>query len=809
MMSRRSQSIPFLKKIAFLFFCSIIVFYGIQRISFNVDVLSQLPPDLKDARGLSRLQKYFGSQQGLIISIQSGGERVSADLGRDLASHLLSQKGLTGGVTWRNSLENSEALAELSAHTWLNGGEGEWKRLINRLSPGKSQQNLENSIEELTSGALGEETILLGYDPLGLSELLRSSAGDSDSFGGVFASRDETLRIIKVQPPVESFAGYRDLIDWVDQVRGETRQWRDSRKLDALEFGFTGEPAFVAEISGSMDHDMSRSGLFTALLVGILFWIFFRRLRAMLVLLSLLALVLLLTVSAGALLFGALTTMGAGFVAIVIGLTIDYGAVLLEGGEGSEGDSPGQLRQRLAPPILWAAFTTGLVFLSLRLSSFPGIVQFGTLVTLGVLIGAAVMILLFSPEAARSFVAPAETVSFLHHPLKRNISLSVSALGIAASGIILWTHGLPGFDPVFKPFQLKDSAAVDAMEEIQTAFAGEKGWMTCLMWHADDGNDRSLIKLRNEVQADLETKKRDGKILAYHFPDKLLPSAEAQRYAFQHMNRLLAFQYRLERELTEAGFADEPVQFLRLCFESWRKAEKARGKSALPLLPQTPAARDLLDQIYSRKGGEICLLGQVRYPDRQSAKAKPLHLGDNQNGFGPAAWEPLAIALQGEARGDLRRMIVPVLLLLSLSLLIIFRNFRDLMLCLVAMTLGGLLLMGILSILGIQVNAFAACAVPILLGTGLDYSIHMIFALRRGQGEVNRTTGIVKALQFCGLSSAIAFGSLSFSASEGLSNLGLVCGMGILLNMVVATCLLPGWWLFWKSPVLPGGREKN
>lgn len=144
-------------------------------------------------------------------------------------------------------------------------------------------------------------------------------------------------------------------------------------------------------------------------------------------------------------------------------------------------------------------------------------------------------------------------------------------------------------------------------------------------------------------------------------------------------------------------------------------------------------------------------------------------------------------------------MTLPVLALLLICLLIIFRNFRDLSLCLAAMVLGGLVLMAILSLIGVKINAFAACAVPILIGTGLDYGIHMLFALRRSGGKVGNIVGIIKALRFCGLSSAIAFGSLFFSASEGLSNLGLVCGLGILLNMLVATCLLPGWWLLFQK----------
>jgi len=794
-MSWRTQSIPFLVKITLFFVCGFVVFLGLQRISFNVDVLSQLPQDLKDARGMSRLQKNFGSQQGLILSIKSSEEVISPEIGKNLAGFLQSKTGLTGGVSWQNSMEDPSALAELAAHTWLNAGKAKWTGLIERLSPGNSQENLDSSLEELAAGALGEEIFILGYDPLGLSELLLSSIGNSDSFGGTFSSQDGKFRLIKIQPPVPEFDTYQDLIIWVEKIRLATLEWKEKENHPALEFGFTGEPAFVAEISGSMEHDMSRSGMFTTILVGILFWVFFRRFRAMLILVLLLTAVLLLTVSIGALLFGALTIMGAGFVSIVIGLTIDYGAVLLEGGSSDEAEDPSSLRRKLAPPILWAAFTTAVVFLSLRLSSFPGIVQFGTLVTLGILIGAAMMILFFSPEAVRARVK-SNTASFLHRPLQKKLAAILSVIFLVVSLVTFSVNGLPAFNPVFKPFQLKDSPAVDAFTEIQTALAGEEGWISYLMWHPTLSKDDSLTKLSSSTRKLLETKKEAGEIIDFHFPDALLPRTEAQKKALSDIDQLLSFQTRLEKEMSDAGFTDEPIEFLRLCFDFWKEAANA-PKKQFPMLPQSTSARGLIDQIYSGKGNEICLLAQVQHHDAKSPDS--LSLGDDKQGFGSASWEPLAISLQEEARKDLRRMIIPVLALLFFSLLIIFRNFRDLLLCLAAMVLGGVLLMAFLSISGIQVNAFAACAVPILIGTGLDYGIHMLFALRRSKGEVGKVVGIIKALRFCGLSSAVAFGSLAFSASEGLSNLGLVCGVGILLNMLVATCLLPGWWMLFQK----------
>jgi predicted RND superfamily exporter protein len=92
-------------------------------------------------------------------------------------------------------------------------------------------------------------------------------------------------------------------------------------------------------------------------------------------------------------------------------------------------------------------------------------------------------------------------------------------------------------------------------------------------------------------------------------------------------------------------------------------------------------------------------------------------------------------------------------------------------------------------------NSFNICGLPLLFGTGLDFSIHMIFALRRSGGDVaDARAGIGKALVFCGMSSAIGFGSLASASAYGLASLGIVCAVGILINMLVAVWLLPRWY---------------
>jgi KDO2-lipid IV(A) lauroyltransferase len=88
-------------------------------------------------------------------------------------------------------------------------------------------------------------------------------------------------------------------------------------------------------------------------------------------------------------------------------------------------------------------------------------------------------------------------------------------------------------------------------------------------------------------------------------------------------------------------------------------------------------------------------------------------------------------------------------------------------------------------------------ALPLILGTGVDYGIFIQLALRRHHGSwpaAYRSVG--RALLLCGGTAVAGFGSLAFSGNSGMSSLGAVCAVGITANMLIALLLLPGaWWI--------------
>jgi predicted RND superfamily exporter protein len=90
-------------------------------------------------------------------------------------------------------------------------------------------------------------------------------------------------------------------------------------------------------------------------------------------------------------------------------------------------------------------------------------------------------------------------------------------------------------------------------------------------------------------------------------------------------------------------------------------------------------------------------------------------------------------------------------------------------------------------------------ALPLLLGMGVDYSIHVQLALIRHAGDrlaVQRSVG--RALLLAGATTITGFASLGFSSNAGMASLGKVCALGIGVALLTAVYLLPAWWCLTK-----------
>src|SRR5438067_9418055 len=222
-----------------------------------------------------------------------------------------------------------------------------------------------------------------------------------------------------------------------------------------------------------MERDVTASVGGTSLIIAMLFWLAHRRVKPMLWLLTLLALVLAGTLALGGLIYGAINVVSMGFAAILLGLAVDYAVVHYQEALAHPDLSVPEIRRAIAPSIFWAAVTTIAALLVLNFGGLPGLWQLGTLVGLGVALAACIMIFEFLPplfperrrktQVAAPVVPSAGGAPTILKPSRAWMVFCATVIVLLlTAGVLLF--GLPSIDPTAKPLRPRGSLAYETLE---------------------------------------------------------------------------------------------------------------------------------------------------------------------------------------------------------------------------------------------------------------------------------------------------------------------------------------------------------
>ena len=363
---------------------------GLARLHFDAEMLDLLPTKVPAVQGLKLYQQHFTNARELIITVRASDRETAEATAKSIARCLQGETNLVANAIWQPPwLEHPEQTAELIAYLWLNQPPETFAGLAALLSQTNLAAILARTRDQLATTLSPDEIAQLSYDPFGLTRLPENVAGTASGFGQgeeLFASADGRFRILFIKAR-GALNGYRECTAWFNAVKNVIHATLPPS--DEIKIGYTGRPAFVAEISGSMQHDMKLSVGGTALIIAILFWCTHRRLKPMLWLLTLLALILAATLAIGGLIFGAVNIISMGFAAILLGLAVDYAVVHYQEALAHPDLSIPEVRRAIAPSIFWAAITTISAFLVLNFGGLPGLAQLGSLVGIGVALSAA------------------------------------------------------------------------------------------------------------------------------------------------------------------------------------------------------------------------------------------------------------------------------------------------------------------------------------------------------------------------------------------------------------------------------------
>lgn len=789
-----------------LVFGAAIVTAGLWKLRLDPDILSTLPKDLPAVESLRLLRDSFAGADDLVLTVDAADAATAKAAAQTLAERLRSRAELCRQVQEGSVLESPETAGTLLAWVLQNGDPALLGGFQARMGDSAAvKKHLDKVLDELAASPDPAVVQRWQYDPLGLLgmvDLNRMTAlGDS---GLGTASADGTFRVLFVAPK-EKPGGYREAEKWLAAVEQVIAGWRSSDASFAeVVIGRTGEPAFMAEIGGGIERDLGGTVGVGTVLIAALFWFMHRRWKPLFWILLLMVVSIGVSLSVAGLVVGKLTMMSLGFASIVLGIVVDYGVLILQEARDHPTLSARDVRMRAMPGILAGAATTSAVFFALLFIGMPGLAELGLLVGINVVTGAAVMLTCMPWLAVRRGLVDVPEVAAGRKPVTHRYALAGTlVLVIGVAGVLIW-KGMPAFDGGAAALRPTRSEAARTWDTMQQRMGKEDEASVPLVLHAPAAEAGTVAA---EAEKMLAAAQHEGLIKGHAIPAMFLPNQGHQAGNRPHLQWLVENQDRLEKAVMDEGFTDETLVLFNAVVDTWRQM-LAGGENATRKPDPGKAGEVLRKFLYVNSDNEevrllgaVTLAGSPGNPDGERLGQLQERLATTK-GVGLAAWETLGQALSARVQQDLKKEMLPLIAVLLVMLWIAYRNWKDLLLSVLLLGLGVLALMATMSALGKTWNLASLAALPLLLGTGIDYGIHTLLGMRREHNDIRRMRHTVgRAVFFCGATTVIGFMSLVVADNQGVASLGVACAAGTVWILLLVQWLLPHWrcWLSGKA----------
>lgn len=766
--------------------------------TFDSEVLNLLPQQAEAIQALKTINSDFA--QGREITFAIRGEPEAVANFTDYFVEKLRSEPWVVRVLSGSPMEDPEGIEQLTTlvpSLLLNLEPEEFQKAVHLLAPSAIEQRLQRSRAEMEAGSLNAE-FKADADPLGLltAALKPFASVLGKEKGYSLTSEDGTLHVVPVVTNQPSLS-QPDCQAMMQKIRQFMVDVRHSWKEPAPEILVTGRTAYVAEISASMERDITITSMVSILTVAGLFYLGFRRFLPLLGIVVTLSLSCFISFALGCLVFQSVNMIAVAFCSILVGLGDDFSLLLynryLRARDSSLGheEAVATSIRDVGPGIFYVSLTTATGFLVLWFSGSSGFAQLGTLIAIGiVLCGLSMVTLLFlfirpkQPKLQRDpFLAMVGRYveSVLHKPRLVAIpSIILSILALAAAA----TPWFPlEFDTNPRSLEPKDSAAAMALKAITNGLTIAAEPVILLV---DAPDAQTAHDQWTRLSAHLEKLQSAGVLQSYSTPAAMMISPALVSRNIKSLRTVdlaaskTAFAQALDREGFNPSTFEGTVALLNR-LDALQTSESPDQFDLRKSLAPSSAWWFLIERYFSARA----------YAAAAYVKpAKALSTEQEQESFEKAikdsgvplkvtGWNYAMISLVPWARHELVVFSACVGTLILAFLGVAYRAWQPWVIHTASMVFAIAATITTLKLAGIHINMLNALAFPLLLGVGVDYGMHVLFALREhGDRRTNLVT-VLKPLLICGLTTIAGFGSLILARNPALSGLGLVCSLGV------------------------------
>ena len=141
---------------------------------------------------------------------------------------------------------------------------------------------------------------------------------------------------------------------------------------------------------------------------------------------------------------------------------------------------------------------------------------------------------------------------------------------------------------------------------------------------------------------------------------------------------------------------------------------------------------------------------------------------------------------------DILWAVVTGIVLVFLLLLLDFRSLKLTGVAMAQLIAGVLMMLGVMKLFDVEINYVNSFVATMILGVGIDYSIHLVHRLNLTDGRIEPgllETG--KAVVMAALTNMAGFGTLAFGNYPALRSFGFVALLGSVTCLFTALTLVP------------------
>lgn len=643
-----------------------------------------------------------------------------------------------------------------------------------RIDQGELAGLRDTALRELYSPAGLARLTALADDPLGLADrALRAGSGAPGRAGleaGVLSLHegDRVQVLVLAQTRDNPFSA--SAADGLAEAFAKARAAAQAQGATVLGSGVALHA--LAASSRARQEAGLLGGASTLACAALLFAVFGALRPALLALLSMGYGMLLALVLSQAL-FGRLHLLTVVFGTSLIGVSLDYAIHFLADQFRRPQDwQPPQALGHIGTAVVMGLATTALGYAAFATAPLPVLRQMAVFSALG-LLGAAWTVWMALPALAR----PA--------PLPQHDRWLRLAAALAPRRLPVWLWLLLAAATALGLSRVQFSDQLRGLQASPAQLVAEETALRAALGAGFDSrffmvlaaSDEALLQAEEALTARLATLKAAGALGGYRAISRALPSAARQAADRQRVAALYRDGGTAAALLTELGFPPAVLTAQRAALQ----AGASLSPAALASPRLAPLAPLWLGEVAPGRHASLVTLEGVNDLPAVAAAA---------DGLAGVHWrdpvQEVSNSLQAQREAAISRM---AMVYLAMALLLAWRYGPGPGLLTLAAPLGGsALTLAVLAAAGLPLTLFTVLTLLLVLGFGVDYAIFLREGARQSESAPLSSR---LAVWLAAATALLSFGSLSFSATPFLRDIGLTLCLGVGFSLLFSLTLAP------------------